>query len=58
MQQILTPEQVAKQLQLHTLTVLQYIKNGSLKASKLGRVYRIRESAIDDFLQKLEVGSK
>jgi excisionase family DNA binding protein len=49
---ILTAEQVAKVLQVHHLTVLKLIKQKKLKASKVGRVYRIRESAIDDFLDK------
>lgn len=47
---ILTPEQVAHKLQIHPLTVLKYIRQGKLHASKLGRVYRIRESAIDNML--------
>ncbi len=52
---ILTPEQVAEKLQIHPLTVLKYIKNGDLKASRLGRVYRIREEEIDTFMDKMEV---
>jgi len=47
---ILTVEQAAKVLHLHPLTVLKLIKAKKLKASKIGRVYRIRESAIDTFL--------
>lgn len=49
---VLTPEQVGKILQIHPLTVLKYIKNKQIKASKLGRVYRIKETAIEDFLDK------
>ena len=49
---ILTAEQVATILQVHHLTVLKLIKQKKLKAAKVGRVYRIRESAIDDFLDK------
>ncbi|MEK7528814.1 MAG: helix-turn-helix domain-containing protein [Patescibacteria group bacterium] len=49
---ILTPEQAAKILQIHPFTVLKYIKAGRIKASKLGRVYRIRESAIERFLDE------
>lgn len=51
-EQILTSDQVAKILQIHPLTVLRYIKEGKLKAIKLGRVYRIRESEIEKFLDK------
>jgi excisionase family DNA binding protein len=52
MYQILTVEQAAKHLHLHPFTVLKFIKSGKLKASKIGRVYRIRESAIEDFLNR------
>lgn len=47
---ILTVEQAAKILHLHPFTVLKLIRARRLKASKIGRVYRIRESAIEEFL--------
>ncbi len=47
---ILTVEQVAQVLQVHPFTVLKFIKQGKLKAAKLGRVYRIRRSEVDRFL--------
>lgn len=47
-----TPEQVAQILQVHPFTVLKFIKQGRLKASKLGRVYRIRKSDVDLFLDE------
>ncbi len=50
MEEILTAEQVAQILQVHPFTVLKFIKQGKLKASKLGRVYRIRKSDVDKFL--------
>ncbi len=49
---ILTSEQVAEILQVHPFTVLKYIKQGKLKGSKLGRMYRIRESDVEQFLNK------
>lgn len=52
MSQFLTAEQVAKTLQIHHLTVLKLIKKRKLKAVKLGRVYRIRSEALEDFLRK------
>lgn len=51
--EILTAEQVAKILKVHRFTVLKFIKQGKLKASKLGRVYRIRKSEVDRFLDDL-----
>lgn len=47
---ILTAEQAAKILQIHPFTVLKYIRAGKLKSSKLGRIYRIRESDLEKFL--------
>lgn len=52
MEEILTAEQVAQILQVHPFTVLKFIKQGKLKASKLGRVYRIRKSDVDSFLDE------
>lgn len=49
---ILTADQVAQKLQVHPFTVLKFIKQGKLKASKLGRVYRIRESDVTRFLDE------
>lgn len=51
-EKIYTTEQVATLLQIHPLTVLKYIKMKKLKAIKLGRVYRIRESALQAFLDQ------
>lgn len=50
--QIYTTEQVAKLLQIHPLTILKYIKQGKLKAIKLGRIYRIREKDFQNFLDQ------
>jgi len=49
---VLTVEQAAAVLHLHPFTLLKFIRAGKLKASKLGRVYRIRESALEDFLNR------
>ncbi len=49
---ILTVEQVAEMLQIHHFTVLNYIKQGKIRAAQLGRVYRVRQSAVDDFLDE------
>lgn len=46
-----TTEQVAKLLQIHPLTVLKYINSGKLRAVKLGRVYRITETSLQQFLE-------
>lgn len=51
-EQIYTTEQVAKLLQIHPLTVLKYIKQGKMHGIKLGRIYRIRESDLQKFLDQ------
>jgi len=55
---LLTTEQVAELLQVHPFTVLKYIKDKKLKAFKLGRVWRIRESDVEKFLEDRSMASK
>lgn len=50
-ERLLTAEQVAENLQVHHLTVLKLIKQKKLKAVKLGRVYRIKPQAVNEFLE-------
>lgn len=56
-EKILTPDQVAQILQVHPFTVLKFIKQGKLRASKLGRVYRIRQSDVEKFLDEQEAAT-
>jgi excisionase family DNA binding protein len=53
-----TTEQVANILQVHPFTILKYIKAGKLCGIKLGRVYRIKESDVKEFLEERMTGSK
>lgn len=46
MDNYLTTEQAATRLMLHTNTVIRYIRDGRLPATKVGNAYRIRESAV------------
>ena len=46
----LTTKQVADRLNVDTKTVLRYLQHGRLKGSKLGRDYRIPESAVNALL--------
>jgi excisionase family DNA binding protein len=48
---LLTPEQVAKILQIHVLTVYSYIKQGKFDAVRLGRSYRILPEDLDTFVE-------
>ena len=45
-----TVQEVADILQIHWQSVLTYIKDGKLEAVKLGKGYRISESALKKFL--------
>lgn len=56
-EKILTADQVAQILQVHPFTVLKFIKLGKLRASKLGRVYRIRQSDVMKFLDEGEAAA-
>lgn len=46
MENILTTDEVAKRLHLHINTVNRYIRDGKLPAVKVGKSYRIKESAL------------
>lgn len=45
-----TVREVANILQVHWQSVLNYIKSGKLEAVKLGRGYRISETALQRFI--------
>lgn len=51
-----TTEQVANILQVHPFTILKFIKEGKLMGIKLGRVYRIKESDVEEFLETRMTG--
>ncbi|MBI4235307.1 helix-turn-helix domain-containing protein [Candidatus Peregrinibacteria bacterium] len=51
-----TTEQVANILQVHPFTILKFIKVGKLKGIKLGRVYRIKQSDVENFLENMTTG--
>lgn len=46
MDNYLTTEQAATRLQLHPNTIIRYIRDGRLKATKVGNGYRIREAIV------------
>lgn len=48
--EIMTPEQVARYLQVSVETVYRYIRQGKLVASKVGRQYRIPRRNVEFFL--------
>ncbi len=48
---LLTPEQVAEILQVHVLTIYNYIRRGKLDAIRLGRSYRIIPKDLTRFIE-------
>lgn len=52
MEKFYTPEQVAEILQVNSLTILKYIREWKISVIKLWRIYRITETAFNDFINK------
>jgi excisionase family DNA binding protein len=52
-----TVEESAAKLKISKYTVWKYIKSGQLKAAKIGKIYRISESQLDEFMKSLETKS-
>ena len=50
MTSVMTPEQVARYLQVSPPTIYRYIRQGKLAASRLGRAYRITRDSVDRLL--------
>jgi excisionase family DNA binding protein len=51
---MLTVEEVAKELRVDQKTVRRWIQRGELVAIDIGREYRIRRSALDDFIVRCQ----
>lgn len=49
---LLTVVEVADQLRVSTMTVYRLIKNGELRAMRVGKSYRLREEDVDAYLSK------
>lgn len=56
-EQLLTVEFAAQRLKLHPKTVLRFIRDGRLAATRVGKSYRIRRSDVDAFGGLPERGS-
>ena len=48
----LTVREVAALMRVSTMTVYRLIKSGDLAATRVGRSYRLRETAIDAYLKR------
>jgi excisionase family DNA binding protein len=58
MSELITVEQVARQLHVTPQTVWKYIKSGRLQACRVGNKYQFKQEWVDAFLdrQKVQVG--
>jgi excisionase family DNA binding protein len=49
--QFLTPNEVAKKLQLNPITIYGYIRSKKIIAIKIGRNYRIERNDFESFIE-------
>lgn len=54
MEELVTVDEVADYLKVHPMTIYRWCREGRLPAIKIGKEWRIRRSALDDFLQRGE----
>jgi excisionase family DNA binding protein len=55
---LITPKDAADRLAVQPATILLWLKTGQIKGVKAGKLWRIRESAIDEFLKEPELPRK
>jgi len=51
-EKILTPEEAAEALSVSVFTIKKWLRAGKLKGVKAGRVWRIREKDLIEFLEE------
>jgi excisionase family DNA binding protein len=56
--EMLTVEEVAKQLKVHIRTVRKWIQDGELIAMDIGRGYRIRKSDLEAFIKSRQTDKR
>jgi len=54
MPKLLSLKEVSETLKLNINTVRRYAREGRIQAAKFGRVYRVREEALEEFIRKQE----
>jgi excisionase family DNA binding protein len=48
---LLTTQDIAELLEMHITTIRRYIREGKIKAIRIGREYRIRREDFEEFLE-------
>ena len=54
MPNLLSLKEVSEALKLNINTVRRYVREGRIQAAKFGRVYRVREEALEEFIKRQE----
>jgi len=52
MERLLTVNEAAKILRLNSETVARYIREGKISAVKFGRVWRVEEKDLEEFIRE------
>ncbi|MDD3631492.1 MAG: helix-turn-helix domain-containing protein [Atribacterota bacterium] len=52
MEEYLTAKQVAEYLQVKPLTIYQWAREDKIPAIKIGRIWRFKKEAIDNYLEE------
>ena len=50
-ERLMTPEEVAERLAITPKTVRRFLREGRLKAMKVGRLWRVRESDLLEYMK-------
>jgi excisionase family DNA binding protein len=50
--ELLTPDEAAKILKVNVRTVTNLIRSGELKGIKVGRIWRIREKDLEEYISR------
>jgi excisionase family DNA binding protein len=57
-ERLLTPEQTAERLQLSEITIVHWLRAEKLPGVKLGKLWRVKESDLRQFIDALSNGQK
>lgn len=50
-EQLMTPDEVAERLSISAQTVRGYIRTGRIRAIKVGRLWRVRDSDLQEYMR-------
>lgn len=54
LERLLSPEEVAERFKLKPKTVREWLRTGKLRGVKVGRLWRIEEKALEEFLRGIK----